>query len=117
MSGQTLSSQLEKLLAILVRERECAKDLDMERFNAVVREKEELLAALQMPPQLSAEESALADQVRRENRRNAYLYWSSLKWIRETMEFFGKQVAPTGYGASGYTKTGNFGGRLISGKV
>ena len=117
MSGQVLSSQLEKLLALLVRERECAKSLEMESFHAIVLEKEELLSTLQIPSELSPEESALAEQVRCENRRNAYLYWSSLKWIRETMQFFGKQVAPTSYGASGNVTCGNFGGRLLSGKV
>ena len=117
MPGQTLSAQLEKLLAILIRERECAKSLEMESFHAIVREKEELLSTLQIPSELSPEESALAEQVRCENRRNAYLYWSSLKWIRETMEFFGKQVAPTSYGSGGYMESRNFGGRLLSGKV
>lgn len=119
MNDQDLKNQLEHLLALILRERECAKALRIEELTAVTQEKESLLNALGNLRGSGPEVRQLAERIRSENRRNAYLLWSALSWVRETMQFFGKQITPSGYGSAGtmvqtYSSTG---GRLLSGRV
>lgn len=119
MNDQILKTRLEQLLALILRERECAKALEIEELSAVTQEKEALLDSLGELRGGGPEVRQLAERIRTENRRNAYLLWSALTWVRETMQFFGKQTAPSGYGAAG-TRVyagGSYGGRLLSGRV
>lgn len=112
-----MREQLQRLLTVIQREREGATALDMEELLAAAREKEELLAALVPADTLSPEERLLAETVRAENRRNAYLFWATLTWVRESMEFFGRQVSAVSYGAHGRPLCHQHGGKLLSGKV
>lgn len=117
MAALSSHEQLVRLHDIILQERECAKALDMEAMMTATREKEALLKTLGTMGDLAPEERAFAETIQAENRRNAYLFWSTLNWIKETMEFFGKQTAPAAYTANGYVMHKNSGGRLLSGKV
>jgi hypothetical protein len=117
MAELSLREQLQRLLSVILRERECARSLDMEDLLAASREKAALLSALGPADALSPEDRALAEAVRAENRRNAYLFWATLTWVRESMEFFGRQVAAVSYGAHGRALSSPHGGKLLSGKV
>lgn len=117
MNRAELKLQLENLLELLHQEREMAKTLDMEGLQAVVAAKEELLAGLKPQPQDVEDLQELLAQIDRENRRNAFLLWTGLNWVRDTMGFFGKAAMPQVYGGAGQSRTLNQGGRLLSGKV
>ncbi len=114
-----LSSHLSELYALVVRERECARDLRLDELEDVVKEKETLLHQLQdfdaVP--LTAAQQELAGKIRFENRCNAYLLWSALNCIRESMAFFGRKSAPDSYNTSGTAVSGTSGGRLLSGRI
>ncbi len=114
-----LSSQLNALYTLIVRERECARELRLDELEDVVSDKEALLQQLQGLDDitLTAEQQELADKIRFENRCNAYLLWSALNWIRESMAFFGRKSAPDSYNTSGTTVSGTSGGRLLSGRI
>ncbi len=114
-----LNAQLNQLYALVVRERECARDLCLEELNDVVRDKEALLQQLHCfeGVSLTTEQQALAEKIRFENRCNAYLLWSALNWIRESMAFFGRKSAPDSYSTSGTAISGTTGGRLLSGRI
>ncbi len=117
MAEQSRHDLLVRLQAVLLRERECAKALAVEEMMAATKEKEELILALGTVEELSPRDRDLAETIRRENRRNAYLFWAALNWIRESMLFFGKQTAPAVYGAGGDVVSSRVGGRILSGKV
>lgn len=119
MTGSELNTHLLRLREILQRERKCAKSMNLAEFEALTAEKSELLQLLSgsMPEDLDEPTRLLAREVAAENRRNAYLYWGTLQYIRKTMELFGRKSAPQRYGASGtvYARSGS--GRLLSGRV
>jgi hypothetical protein len=117
MGGLSLREQLQRLLTVILRERECARALDMEELLAAAREKEELLTILGPADVLSPEDRSLVETIRAENRRNAYLFWSTLNWVRESMGFFGRQVSAVSYGSHGRALCHQNGGKLLSGKV
>jgi hypothetical protein len=117
MGGLSLREQLQRLLTVILRERECARGLDMEELMAAAREKEELLSLLGPAEALSPEDRSLVETIRAENRRNAYLFWATLTWVRESMQFFGRQVSAVSYGSHGRTMCQQHGGKLLSGKV
>ena len=117
MTDQSPREQLNSLLSIIMKERECAKALAIDDMLVASQEKEELLHEMSSLENLSKSDQAIAETIRTENRRNAYLFWSALKWIRESMQFFGKQVSPTSYGSNGNIVHNNRGGGLLSGKV
>lgn len=117
MASKSLRDQLNHLHALIMEERECAKKLAMDELMAVSQEKEELLASLESVEYLDLQDRSLVETIKYENRRNAYLFWSTLKWIRESMEFFGKQVSPSAYNPGGKIVRNQCGGRLLSGKV
>ena len=48
---------------------------------------------------------------------NAYLFWAALAFVRESMSFFQKELAPVSYGAQGSTIRGNTGGILLRGRI
>ena len=117
MTRDQVRVQLEYLLTLLQQERECAKALDMPGLQAAVEEKAALLAALQLSKEDVVGMEDLLRQIDSENRRNAFLLWTGLNWVRDLMGFFGKAAMPQVYGDQGYSQTLTQGGRLLSGKV
>jgi flagellar biosynthesis/type III secretory pathway chaperone len=117
MEAVVSHAQLQRLLELICRERDCAKRCAMDEMAAVTEEKELLLRSLGALGQLDAEGRALVERIRNENRRNAYLFWSALKWVRESMSFFGQQATPVGYGARGGVVSSANSGMLLSGRV
>ncbi len=114
-----LSEQLKQLYALVIRERECARDLRIDELQEIVSAKEALMQELQLTEEIALTEAdkELADKIRFENRRNAYLLWSALNWIRESMAFFGRKSAPNAYNPSGTEVSSAAGGRLLSGRI
>ncbi|MCF6289674.1 MAG: flagellar protein FlgN [Desulfobacterales bacterium] len=118
MSGHTLAEQLQQLHDLILRERECAKALDLDGLRAVTREKEELVRRLEPAVDRGPELRALAEKIKLENRRNAYLFWSSLKFVRDSMSFFTRQVSPpAAYGAGGRMIESSGSGLVLAGRV
>jgi hypothetical protein len=119
MTGSDLNAHLLRLKELLLRERECAKTMALAEFEALTVEKSELLQLLggPMPEDVDEPTRALAREVAEENRRNAYLYWGTLQYIRRTMELFGRGTAPKRYGAGGTVQASSGSGRLLSGRV
>ena len=113
----TIHEKLQSLHDVIITERECAKALDLDALQNVTLRKEELLAQLDLEDELGPEERKLADSIRFENRRNAYLLWAALNWIRESMEFFGRKSTPDSYGNNGNLVLNKNGGHLLSGRV
>jgi flagellar biosynthesis/type III secretory pathway chaperone len=117
METATTRDYLLRLREVILQERACAKALDMEGMAAAVQTKQEILEVLAHIKSIAEEDRALAAEIRAENRRNAFLFKSTLGWIRETMEFFGRRTAPTTYSAAAGTVTSQIHGRLLSGKI
>ena len=114
---RTIHEQLQALHDVIIEERECAKALDVFALQDATQRKDALIAQLELEGELSPEDRQLADTVRFENRRNAYLLWSALNWIRESMEFFGRKTVPDSYTPAGGMVSKGMGGRLLSGRV
>ncbi len=117
MTGVDLRSQLETLLALLLEEREAAKALDMEGLQKATQAKDALLATLNPQPEEVEGLDELLRTIDQENRRNAFLLWTGLNWVRDMMGFFGKAAMPEVYGGGGQSQALSQGGRLLSGKV
>lgn len=117
MNARTTHDYLIRLRDVILQEREFAKTLDIERMTAAMQEKEELIQVLVHVQKIEDVDKPLAAQIRHENRRNAYLFKSTLGWIREIMEFFGKRTVTSTYSASAYTVSSQVNGRLLSGKI
>ena len=117
MARADIKIRLEALLDLLQQEREMAQALDMSGLQTVVAAKEELLVELQPQPEDVIGLEDLLKQIDQENRRNAFLLWTGLNWVREMMGFFGKASMPQVYGGAGQSRTLTQGGRLLSGKV
>jgi hypothetical protein len=114
-----LTEQLHRLHDLILQEREHAKALRIEQMLATVQEKEQLLAGidLQQGGLDDPKVQELAETVREENRRNAYLFWAALRWVRDLMGFFGQQTSNTLYGAGAAPRKVNHGGTLLSGRI
>jgi hypothetical protein len=117
MNARTTHDQLVRLLDVIFEERECAKNLDVEGLTEVMREKEELVQVLAHVQKIDEADLPIASRIRHENRRNAYLFKSTLGWIREIMEFFGRRTVTSTYSSSAATVASHINGRLLSGKV
>ena len=117
MSTGKTHEYLARLLEVIIQERECAKKLDMDGMYKVMDQKEELVRYLSLVQSLDEQDKPLAAQIRRENRRNAFLFKSTLGWIREIMEFFGKNTVTATYSSAAFTVPSQIHGRLLSGKV
>lgn len=117
MAGSDLQNKLETLLELLLEEREKTKALDMAGLQEIVQAKEALLATLNPQPEEALELKELLQKIDEENRRNAFLLWTGLNWVRDLMGFFGKASVPQIYGDSGQARALTQGGRLLSGKV
>lgn len=113
----TTHDYLVRLHDVIIQERECAKTLDIPGMIEMMREKEELVQVLAHVQKIDEADRPIATQIRHENRRNAYIFKSTLGWIREIMEFFGKRTVTSTYSASAGTVSSQINGRLLSGRV
>jgi hypothetical protein len=117
MEARTTHDYLVRLRDLIFEERECAKALDMQGMIKAMNNKEELVKMLAHVRAIDEQDKPIARQIREENRRNAFLFKSTLGWIRQTMEFFGQKTVSSTYSASAYTVASQVNGRLLSGKV
>jgi flagellar biosynthesis/type III secretory pathway chaperone len=119
MGRPGLRQQLADLQQLILQEREYAKALDMENLARTAETKSRLLAVLDSEalPLEDEETRRLAATVREENRRNAYLFYMTLQWVRDLMTFYGQRTAPGTYGARGNDVRHQHGGRLLSGRI
>jgi len=115
--AETTHEHLERLLAVILTERECAKNMDTDGMNKAMREKEHLLEMLLHVRRLDERDKPLAARIRHENRRNAYLFRSALGWIHDTMEFFSKRISTATYSKQGKAIASEAHGRLLSGRI
>lgn len=115
--SNSVHDMLQELHDVIITERESAKALDLDTLQAATLRKGELLQQLDVVGGLNAENRELAEKIRFENRRNAYLLWSALNWIRESMEFFGRRSTPDAYTPGGDLVVGKNGGHLLSGRA
>ena len=117
MSREDVRHNLIRLRDCIREERECAKKMDMDGMARIREEKEALIALLDGIRELAPEDRKYARQIQEENRRNAFLFKSTLNWIQDTMEFFGRTTVPTSYGQYGAPATPTINGRLLSGRI
>lgn len=118
MTSTSLRTRLLKLHELILRERDCCKAVDLPGLQEVLTEKELLLTDLEpLEAVAGAELRDLAAQVKNENRRNAYLIWATLRFIRESMEFFGRQTGQPSYGAGGRMIQSGGSGLMLSGRI
>jgi len=117
MKAGTTHDYLVRLRDIIIEERLCATQLDIEGMLRAMDEKEEIVKVLAHIKALDEIDKPIAKQIREENRRNAYLFRSTLGWIRQTMEFFGQKTVTSTYSARANTVASQVNGRLLSGRV
>jgi flagellar biosynthesis/type III secretory pathway chaperone len=118
MNAETsFESGLENLRQILVEERDCIRELEMDRLQEILEKKKDLLPLLEDQADAPSHLMEIARDIRFENRRNAYLLKTSLNWIRDLMEMFGRSQQPSAYGRYGNQVVLQAGGGLLSGKV
>lgn len=117
MVKDELKKNFEQLHQLLIDERQAVISLDMEALEASTQAKKELLASIENIPRDTEGLKSLFLEIDKENRRNAYLLWAGLGWVREMMGFFGQSTATTTYGNIGQASSCQHGGRLLSGKV
>jgi len=117
METRTTHDYLVRLRDLIFEERACAKALDMQGMIKAMNTKEEVVKVLAHIKVIDEQDKPIAKQIREENRRNAFLFKSTLGWIRQTMEFFGQKTVTTTYSAAAYTVASQVNGRLLSGKI
>ncbi|CAG37417.1 flagellar protein FlgN [Desulfotalea psychrophila] len=117
MAPRSTHQRLQRLHELLLEERDCAKKLNINGMLAVVREKEDLIQILSGGTAIDDSSKPLAEKVRDENRRNAFLFKTTLGWIRATMEFLSKKTVMNTYSAAAVTVPAGTNGRILSGKI
>lgn len=117
MNARTTHEYLVRLRDTILQERDCAMNLNMDGLRLAMSEKEQLIGILAHVQVIDDGDKSLAAEIRHENRRNAYLFKSTLGWIRDTMEFFGKRTVTSTYSAGANEVSASVNGRLLSGKV
>lgn len=117
METRTTHDYLVRLRDIIFQERACARALDMQGMVAAMNAKEELVKVLAHITVIDEEDKPIARQIREENRRNAFLFKSTLGWIRQTMEFFGQKTVTSTYSSSACSVSSQVNGRLLSGRI
>jgi flagellar biosynthesis/type III secretory pathway chaperone len=117
MTRESIHDYLTRLQEVILAEREYAKQLDLEAMISIQEEKEALIQVLSRVEVLHPEHRQLAKDIQAENRRNAYLFKSTLNWIQETMEFFGRKTTTSTYGRTGSSYAPQVNGRLLSGRI
>lgn len=117
MDRETVRALLLQLRETIRAEREHAKVLDMTAMMADIRRKEAILQALNAVQELHPDDRQFAKEIQQENRRNAFLFRETLRWIQDTMEFFGRKTVPVTYSQYGRSKNTLINGRLLSGRI
>lgn len=117
MKPQTTHDYLVRLRDLILQERHCAITLDMDGMTKAILNKEEVIKILAHVKDVEESDKPLTKEIRDENRRNAFLFKSTLGWIRQTMEFFGQKTVTSTYGAQANTIASQVNGRLLSGQV
>ncbi len=117
MAARTTHDYLVALKNVIVKERQQATKLNLDGLYSAMKEKEDLIRVLAHVKILNEEDLSIAAEIKHENRRNAYLFKTTLGWIRETMEFFGKKTMTSTYSASANTIDSEVNGRLLSGRI
>jgi len=117
MDRATVHDLLIQLRDTIRDEREHARALDLDAMMADVQRKEALIRALNSVTALHPDDQKVAQEIRQENRQNAYLFRATLNWIQETMEFFGRKTVPVTYGHTGLSHNNLINGRLLSGRI
>jgi flagellar biosynthesis/type III secretory pathway chaperone len=117
MNAGTTRQNLLALKDAIIQEREQAINLNLDGMHTAMKVKEELIQVLAHVQNLDEADRPIAEQIRHENRRNAFLFKSTLGWIRETMEFFGKRTSSSTYSAKAGTVSSETNGRLLSGRI
>ncbi len=117
MKPQTTHDYLVRLRDLILQERHCAINLDMAGMTKAILNKEEVIKILAHVKDVEESDKPLTKEIRDENRRNAFLFKSTLGWIRQTMEFFGQKTVTSTYGAQANTIASQVNGRLLSGQV
>ncbi len=117
MIDPPIKVKLETLLDLLRQEREAAISLNMVELHDIVTAKETLLENFNPQMEDVSGLQELLKQIDHENRRNAFLHWTGLNWVRDMMSFFGKAAVPQVYGGGGQSRSLTESGRLLSGKV
>jgi len=117
MSVKTTHDYLVALKNTILKERECAVNLNMEGMYEAMHEKEELVAVLAHIKEIDEADRLIVSTIKHENRRNAYLFKTTLGWIRETMEFLGKRTVTSTYSSTASSVNAQVNGRLLSGRI
>jgi hypothetical protein len=117
MDRDTVRELLIQLRDTIRAEREHAKALDMSAMMADIKMKEVLIQALNGVGQLHPDDREYALEIQKENRQNAFLFRSTLRWIQDTMEFFGRKTVPITYSQYGRSQNNTINGRLLSGSI
>ena len=117
MDRETVRDLLLQLRDTIRAEREHAKALDMTAMMADIKRKEVLIQALNGAGQLHPDDRDYALDIQKENRQNAFLFRSTLHWIQDTMEFFGRKTVPITYSQYGRSQNNTINGRLLSGRI
>lgn len=117
MDSATTHDYLVRLLNLIFEERACAKALDMEGLAKATQAKEEIVKVLSHIKVIDKSDKSIAAKIREENRRNAFLFKSTLGWIKDTMEFFGQKTVTSTYSSNANTVSSQVNGRLLSGKI
>lgn len=121
MSRENLLEYLSRLREVIMAERQAAKELAVEKLLVLTAEKECLLKNI-LPlsdavDQLTPAEKELSETVYSENLRNAYFFFSALKWVRESMGFIGNKMYPESYEENGSVIKVPNSGALLSGRI
>ena len=117
MDRDTVRELLLQLRDTIRAEREHAKALDMSAMIADVKRKEMLIQALNGVEQLHPDDRQYVMEIQKENRQNAFLFRTTLHWIQDTMEFFGRKTVPITYSQYGRSQNNTINGRLLSGRI
>ena len=121
MGRTDLTAYLRDLQALIASERKAARALNVDEMLALTQRKESLLHQLQAligsVDDLTEQERKLADAVYSENLRNAYFFWSALKWVRQSVAFINDQLSPASYQGNGAVARARSSGALLSGRA
>lgn len=117
MSGKSTHDYLVSLHQTILREREHAINLNMEGMQKAMQEKEELLSILMHIKAVEDRDKNIVKAIKKDNRRNAFLFKTTLGWIRETMEFLGKRTVTSTYSPAAASVDAQVNGRLLSGRI
>ncbi len=74
MKARTTREYLLALKNAIISERRQAIDLNLDGMYSAMKDKEEILNVLAHVTILNEEDKSIADEIRRENRRNAFLH-------------------------------------------